>query len=108
MSKQYIGKAPFTMARTAVGGYVNVLKDDPAPSGLNEEDLKRLVDEGYLEEVAAPDESAAADPNEPPAKSANKGEWVAFATAEERGDDRLSEEDANTLTKEQLVEKFGA
>lgn len=40
---------------------------------------------------------------EVPAKSANKPEWVAYAVTQ-----GLSEDEANALTKEQLVERYGA
>ena len=50
MAKNYIGKAPLTMARTTEGGYVYVYEGAPVPANTDADDLKRLVDEGFLEE----------------------------------------------------------
>lgn len=53
--------------------------------------------------------SSSSDVNLPegaPSKSASKSDWVAYATSEDRGDDRLTEEQANELTRDQLVERY--
>lgn len=73
------------------------------PDGFNDERCKELVKDKMLEVVSA---DAAADPNKVPAKSASKADWVSFATAEERGDARLTEEDANAATRDDLAELF--
>lgn len=83
-------------------------KDAVIPAGFNDERCKVLVKDGMLEGHTPEQAAESLDPNKAPAKSAAKGDWVVFASAVERGDDRLSEEDANALTKEQLVELFAA
>lgn len=45
-------------------------------------------------------------PDGVPAKSASKAVWVAYATDEARGDDRLSDGDAGALTRDQLADKY--
>lgn len=47
----HIGVAPLTMARTQAGGYVNIYAGDPVPDGIKADDLKRLVDDGFLGKV---------------------------------------------------------
>ncbi len=41
-----------------------------------------------------------------PARSASKADWVAYATDDARGDDRLSSEDADAATRDELAERF--
>lgn len=53
MAKQLIGKAPLTQARTTAGRVVFIGRGRPAPSDLSSEDRKRLLAEGYLEEIDA-------------------------------------------------------
>lgn len=43
---------------------------------------------------------------EPPARGAAKAKWVEYATSELRGEDTLSKEDAEVLTRDQLAEKY--
>lgn len=45
-------------------------------------------------------------PNGTPAKSASKVDWVAYATDEARGELRLTPEDAEALTRDQLAVKY--
>lgn len=42
-----------------------------------------------------------------PAKSASKADWVAYATDDARGEDKLDAEVADKATKDQLVDMFG-
>lgn len=57
-SKSYVGVAALTMARTASGGYVQIYADDPVPVGIDPDDLRRLVDEGFLAEVGEAEDSS--------------------------------------------------
>lgn len=41
-----------------------------------------------------------------PAKSASKGDWVAYATSQARGEEQLTTEQAEALTKDQLADMF--
>lgn len=77
------------------------------PAGYNDERCKELAKDGMLEEVSA-SESSSDDADKAPARSASKADWVAYATDEARGDDQLSDEDANALTKDELVERYSA
>lgn len=73
------------------------------PSGYNDKRCKELVDEGLLEQGGS---AASTSDDDVPAKSASKAEWVAYATDEARGGDRLSEEEANSLTKDDLAARI--
>lgn len=100
MAKALFGKAPLTVCRSQTGGYVQVYAGQPAPGDITKDDAERLLEEDYLEErevAAAVDD----DSDGPPAKSAAKGDWVAFAVSQ-----GMSEEDANAATKDQLVEQY--
>lgn len=41
-----------------------------------------------------------------PVRSASKADWVAYATDEARGDDRLTPEDADAATRDELAERY--
>lgn len=60
-AKKYVGVAALTMAKTEAGGYIQIYAGDPVPAGIDPDDLKRLVDEGFLGE---------ADEEKAPAKKA--------------------------------------
>lgn len=75
------------------------------PGGFNDERCDQLVKEGFLEKVKAEPTPAPVAPAVP-AKSASKGDWVAYATDEARGADRLTPEDADAMTRDQLAEKY--
>lgn len=58
-AKTYIGLAALTVIRTNATGYAQVYAGDPVPEDITSEDLKRLVDEGFLgEEPATPTKAA--------------------------------------------------
>lgn len=106
-----IGKAALTFCRTQTQGYVLVPAGVEVPGDILEEDAKRLLDEGYLEERAGaksdgPPAKADAPPtefSEPPAKSADLATWRAFAASELGG---MSAEDASKAKKKDLVAKY--
>ncbi|HXH77310.1 hypothetical protein [Nocardioides sp.] len=54
----------------------------------------------------APETVAPPVPNGTPAKSASKVDWVTYATDEARGEQRLTPEDAEAATRDQLAEKY--
>lgn len=65
MAKQLIGKAPLTQVRTNAGRIAFVNKGRPAPADISADDRKRLLAEGYLEEVEvaeAPEEDSGPNP----------------------------------------------
>lgn len=100
MSTTYVSAVPLTMVRLAEGGYRNVLQGDPiVGQAVDAEDLKRLVRKGFLVEKA--DDEGASDG--PPAKSASKGDWEAYARSQGATDEEL-----DGLTKDELVAGYGA
>jgi sulfur carrier protein ThiS len=105
MAKQYIGVAPLTMVRTKAGGYSMVYADQPVPADITDEDLKRLVDEGFLGQV----EAAAAAQAEPATKPTTVEDILA-----EVGDDKekaaaaLEEELASSRPRKTLLEPLEA
>jgi hypothetical protein len=121
----YLGKAPLTLVPTLNGHAEYVYAGSVAPDGIKPADLERLLDEGFLVEVAVPEEFVVIDPLvdaglvEPPAgvvdvstdsgavadggrpaKTANKETWVDFRVAESQG--RLTREQLDELTKVEL------
>lgn len=64
------------------------------------ETLRGLGDEYGVVEVSPPDPDA---PNEPPAVSALKAEWVGYATRVHGADP----DEAEAMTKTDLIEKYG-
>lgn len=81
--------------------------DLPLPSGIADRVGRgqlRLVNEDGTEITAEPSVAAPAAPQRP-ADSALKTEWVAYAVAVD-GD--LSAEDAESMTKADLIEMYGA
>lgn len=69
------------------------------PAGFNDERCKELVEEGMLEEVS--DAEAGGDDG-PPAKSASKGDWEAYARSQGAEDD-----DLDGKTKDDLIAAYG-
>lgn len=59
-SKVVVGREALTMVRPegSDAPTIYVYAGGPVPAGADAEDVKRLLDEGYLEEVDAPDTSA--------------------------------------------------
>lgn len=76
-------------------GYVDAI----VPAGLNDERCKQLAVEGMLEEVS---ETEADDAAGPPAKSASKGDWEAYARSQ-----GATDEDLAGKTKDDLVDAYG-
>lgn len=98
MSTIYTSAVPLTMVRTVEGSYSNVLQDEQIPGEIvHPDDLKRLVRKGFLVEVEATEE-----PSGPPAKSASKGDWEAYARSQ-----GATDEDLDGATKEDLVATYG-
>lgn len=105
--KTYVSAVPLTMVRTVSGGYQNVLQGDPIPGeAVDPKDLKRLVRKGFLKEFKEVEKKAESAKPSVPAKSAAKADWVAYATDEARGNDRLTPEDADGKTRDELAEFF--
>jgi hypothetical protein len=70
---------------------------------VDDERGRWLVDHGYARRAGDDaDKSTVTVPDGAPAKSASKGDWVAYAVS--RGVDRAEAEDS---TKDELVERFG-
>lgn len=102
-SNSYVGVAPLTMARTTAGGYINILAGDLVPESVREDDLKRLVDEGFLAE-AVPVEAVLIGDTDGAAKPETADEVLARV-----GDDKvkaqaaLDEENAKEKPRKGLV-----
>lgn len=104
----HVVKAVLAVVQDAkTGQYHHLYQGAPVPESVSSEDIERLTDEGFIREAPKEQAPAEVDPNEPPKKAASKPEWVAFASNDARGEAKLSAEEAEALTKEQLVEKFG-
>lgn len=88
----YIGKAPLSLVRAA-GSITYVYAGQPAPEGIADDDLVRLLDEGYLVEipdelvpdvVPAPDDPGTGSPGTQPTtvirppNVANKAAWLDY------------------------------
>lgn len=103
MSKRYVSAEPLTMVRVGSGEAVTmayVFEGAPVPEGADPDDVKRLVDEGFLVEQEVADSG---DEDGPPAKSASKGDWEAYARSQ-----GASDEDLDGQTKDDLIETYGA
>lgn len=72
------------------------------PDGYNDERCKELVDEGMLEAVSSTDAAAADEPEGPPAKSASKADWEAYARTQ-----GATDADLEGATKDDLIAKYG-
>lgn len=135
MGKQLVGKAPLSLVRTVGGGMAYVYARQPVPAGAEKADVQRLLDEDFLDEVEVLDAVPAAvvdvvddpglvnasaggevvveDPDSEvarPPRAAAKDAWVDFAVAQ-RGDgvdEAAARSEAEALTKQELVERFGA
>lgn len=80
-------------------------RDAVIPDGFNDERCKVLAQEGLLEQVKAEEIEEISKPSAP-TKSASKADWVAYATDEARGADKLSAEEAEAKTRDELVAIF--
>lgn len=135
MAKQLVGKAPLSLVRTSGGGMEYVYSRQPVPAGADKADVQRLLDEDFLEEVdvvevvpvvlvddvvdpglvnaglvgTGAEQVEEAEVVRPP-RAAAKEAWVEFAVTQ-RGDgvdEAAAREQAEALTKPELVERFGA
>lgn len=71
--------------------------------------VAHLLRKGMVVEATEPEPEPESEPaGQTPAKSASKADWVAYATDEARGEDRLSEEEADALTRDELAAKYKA
>lgn len=74
-----------------------------------QEAIQERLDKGYLKRVN-PDGSPLTDATEPvaPPPYASKKDWVGYAVADSaRRGDPISPDDAEALTKHDLIERFG-
>lgn len=86
-----------------VGGDWYGYKDAVVPVGLNDARCEQLAKEGMLEKVSAAKASDdLAGEQGPPAKSASKGDWEAYARSQ-----GASDEDLAGATKDDLIAQYG-
>lgn len=57
-------------------------------------------------QTVPPSGGDAEDDGAVPTRGAAKGKWVAYATHEDRGEDRLTEDDAKAATRDELADKY--
>ena len=134
MAKNYVVKALAAIVNIE-GGIAQMLhRGAPVPSNVKPDHLQHLLDQDLVEEgepvgglepvysgdlrdkvteAAKPAEPAAEDPDGPgpiPPKSANKDAWVAYAVTQRADgvEEAAAKADAEALTKDELVAKFGA
>jgi len=123
MAKQLVGKAPLSLVRTVDSGMEYVYAGKPVPRSADPADVRRLLDEGFLVEVASVEAAAEVEVEQPddpglvnaeqpdtgdgdeaaprPPRAAAKEVWVDYAVAQ--GVDRAA---AEALTKQELVDRF--
>lgn len=94
----YRVKGPLATFRVA-GQLMYVYHDGVLPEGVDKADLKHLLDSDLIEKVS---ESAPADDDKAPAKSATKDEWEAFARSK-----GASDADLDGKTKDDLITAYG-
>lgn len=106
----HVGVAPLTLVRTTAGRSEYVYAGQVAPEGILDEDLDRLVDEGYLAELdvvptvtVVPDDPGTGNLGEGvtaerPKQMATKPLWVDYRVAQ----GLLLPEQAEEVTAEQL------
>lgn len=103
----YEGKAPLTMCRTAAPTtYVSVLAGAPVPENIDPDDLKRLVDEGFLVKVSG----KAAKAEEPADSKPTKVDDIVAAVGDDKvlAQEYLDAENAAEKPRVSLVEKLQA
>jgi hypothetical protein len=94
---------PVAVVRDESGNFHHFYQGAAVPEGFDQEDVDRLVGEGFLvedEDVAEVEED---DAVAAPAKSASKADWVDFVVANYE----LTEDEANAKTKDELVAEYG-
>jgi hypothetical protein len=75
---------------------VQVTKGGPVPSNITPEALANLIELKYVEKVDGE------SPDGPPAKSAPKGDWEAYARSQ-----GATDADLDGVTKDDLVATYG-
>jgi hypothetical protein len=98
-SKTYQVTGPLATPYLEDGSRVYLYEGALLPDGLREGEVERLVDLGLAGEVEITDESA---DDGPPAKSASKGDWEAYARSQGATDD-----DLDGVTKDELIASYG-
>lgn len=98
----YVSAVPLAMVRTIDGGYRNVYRDEEvAGAAVDPDNLERLVRKGFL--VEKDETSDDSDGSEgPPAKSANKAAWEAYARSQ-----GATDEDLDGTSKDDLIAAYG-
>lgn len=107
----YVAKAMLVIAADDRGVRHHVYQGAPLPASISEDELKRLSDEGFIEEVAAPvEEPPVEEPvvDEAPKGNASRNEWAAYAK-EKKGapDEETRPVEEGGLKQTELREKYG-
>lgn len=104
MAKQLVAERDGVLVKVG-NRLANLYEGGAVPEGADADHVKLLKDRGLLVEGAdqgAPVENHSPDNDGPPAKSANKGDWVEYAVAQ--GADR---DEAEASTKDDLIATYG-
>jgi hypothetical protein len=107
----YVAKAMLVIAADESGVRHHVYQGAPLPGSIGEDELKRLFDEGFIEEAVAPDEEPAAEEpvvDEAPKGNASREEWAAYAK-EKKGapNEETRPVEEGGLKQTELREKYG-
>ena len=108
MAKQLQVTAPLVILKVKDGTRRHLYAGTPVPDDADTDHVKHLKELGMIGQVEAPAPAKSESKSEdgPPAKSASKADWVAYATDDARGEDKLSQDDAEALTRDRLAEKY--
>lgn len=96
-------QSDMTKVQNAAG---EVLPDEVPKSWIGTDLLAEGTKAAGRKAKAEGDSSSTPDPNALPAKSASKADWVAYATADERGEAKVDPEKADALTRDELAALF--
>lgn len=103
MAKQLIVSSPLVVLKMQDGSRVHIYEGGPVPAAADQGHVRHLLKEGMLIEAS---EAEATPVATTPTRGSSKADWVAYATDEARGEDRLSSEAAEQLTRDDLAVKY--
>jgi hypothetical protein len=102
MAPSYTVTAPLVVVPDESGADRYLYKGAPVPGDIAKEHTDRLAAEGLIEETSTPAVAATTDEDEPPAKSASKADWEAYARSQ-----GATDADLDGATKDDLVATYG-
>jgi hypothetical protein len=104
MAKAYKVTGPLATPYLETGERIYLYEGAFLPSNVREGEADRLVDLGLVTEVDVDEEDGTEDSaGGPPAKSASKADWEAYARSQGATDD-----DLDGATKDDLIASYGS